>query len=1118
MEAVQMHAKTLEQAKYHLKTQHGISEEFYSNETTPVYGTGQGAGDSPSQWSQESALLFQLYREMTKGASICDRHGNNKTEIQLAAFADDTNLLGNNTELNKTRETLADEAKQAFATWNGLLHATGHFMELPKCSCYLQMWNFQEDGYAYTEDPDTHGIAIRVEGLDGTIKTIPQLKSTESQKLLGVMKNPMGNQQDEIDRLRKKSDTIAKKINSNKISRMDAQIAYKVFYIPAIRYSLNITAINQVDLETIQSKAILAFLAAQGYNRHMPREIVFAPKLYQGLGFQHMYDLQGSDSTRLLLQELNQEGTMTQQMLLALLDTIQLESGIGQPILENCKALDYIEWGWIPQIRDFLWHINGRIIGATSTPATYRINDSYIMDSKHLDKLTRRDKFYIHRCRIYLQVETISDIATADGTRIHDAWRTPDPNKPSYSISRWPRQAAPFKAAWRVWSKFLDSFCTTSGLLSEALGAWRTLNKTRQHLAYFHHEQQNIWLLKDERWHQHQMIRKHRTYWIFDPETTDIRQQPPTQAVPIDIIENDINQIRTSPASKWQTEHASRQTNTTIWYTYPYRSFHHLTGQISLLIDPDDIPSIFQNKAHIEMASDGGHEPNTGISTFGWTVAVNKVLIAKGRGPAQAHPSMAESFRSEGYGLASVLVFIKNMIEHHNVSTENHTWTIYIDNMALIQRMEGYSVHTPIPRWNLRSDEDITHLANELLSHIPARLSHIHSHQDDSSDWQQLPFSAQLNTLADELASHQRLLMENPDTDVINLAQAQLRIDDIAVTRDSQRTILQAAGRIPLQEYYQSKLAWSGRVFDSINWTAQRKALRSFTDADQTRILKFVHGWLPTQSRLYTEGSATSPRCKLCQDLYENNIHLLNCKHPSMRKIKEDIDNYLLKQYHDHGNSELINVLQISLEVCINDDKWKPTLAHISTEWKTSIQEQSEIGWIQIFNGRIANSMATQMDEHYKNLNINVKTYTGERWARKLIINIWTTILKLWKQRNELIYDKENQQTRLAQRDKLESRIRRCYQFKDNLSANDRRQWFDQRLQDKLQQDPNHLNPWLLMTERLIRIAKREKKKRPKESLIMHRYFGINDTQHQDTTHNAPILKPQAYPQELNPD
>jgi hypothetical protein len=379
-EAVKMHASTLKNAKYHLKTQHGVSDEFYSNATTPVYGNGQGAGDSPSQWSQKSAMLFQLYEEMTNSAKMCDRFGETMTTLPMAAFADDTNLLGNNNDQNKTSENLTTEAQNAFATWNGLLHATGHFMELSKCACYLQIWNFQEDGYAYTEDPAEHGQEIAVTDLYGQLHDIQQMKSNESQKLLEVMKNPMGDQQDEILQLRMKSDDIAKKINSNRMSRADAKIAYEDFYLPAVRYSLNITAINQMDLETIQSKATLAFLAKQGFNRHMPREIVFAPTLYQGLGFRHLYDLQGSDSTRLLLQEINQENSMTQKMLLALLDTIQQEAGIGTPIMENCKALEYIEWGWIPQIRDFLWHIKGNIIGATQTPKTYRIMDSYIMD------------------------------------------------------------------------------------------------------------------------------------------------------------------------------------------------------------------------------------------------------------------------------------------------------------------------------------------------------------------------------------------------------------------------------------------------------------------------------------------------------------------------------------------------------------------------------------------------------------------------------------------------------------------------------------------------------------------------------------------------------------------
>jgi hypothetical protein len=47
-EAVKMHADTLSKARYYLKTKNGISDTFYSHsDKTPVYGNGQGAGDSP---------------------------------------------------------------------------------------------------------------------------------------------------------------------------------------------------------------------------------------------------------------------------------------------------------------------------------------------------------------------------------------------------------------------------------------------------------------------------------------------------------------------------------------------------------------------------------------------------------------------------------------------------------------------------------------------------------------------------------------------------------------------------------------------------------------------------------------------------------------------------------------------------------------------------------------------------------------------------------------------------------------------------------------------------------------------------------------------------------------
>jgi hypothetical protein len=98
------------------------------------------------------------------------------------------------------------------------------------------------------------------------------------------MKNPMGNQHDEIIRLREKSNKLATQINTHALSRVEAKMAYEAFYIPAMRYSLAITSINQTDFETIQRNATSSMIAALGYNRHMPREVVFCQQRYQGLG------------------------------------------------------------------------------------------------------------------------------------------------------------------------------------------------------------------------------------------------------------------------------------------------------------------------------------------------------------------------------------------------------------------------------------------------------------------------------------------------------------------------------------------------------------------------------------------------------------------------------------------------------------------------------------------------------------------------------------------------------------------------------------------------------------------------------------------------------------------
>jgi ribonuclease HI len=232
------------------------------------------------------------------------------------------------------------------------------------------------------------------------------------------------------------------------------------------------------------------------------------------------------------------------------------------------------------------------------------------------------------------------------------------------------------------------------------------------------------------------------------------------------------------------------------------------------------------------VASDGGFDPATGISSYGWVIAFNRVLIAKGRGPAEAHPDLGESFRSEGYGLASVSAFIMALITFLQISVEDHIWKFYIDNKAMIQRMESYRNSIPNLRWNLRPDADITNKANVYLRNIPATLEHVKSHQDDTKKNRDLTFDAHLNIIADAMATQQRESMEKPVTRVQG-DHCQLVIQERYITRDTQKWLLQKAGEVPIQHYYRQKHGWTGAVFSSIHWEIQHKALRTFQHNDQ---------------------------------------------------------------------------------------------------------------------------------------------------------------------------------------------------------------------------------------------------------------------------------------------
>eukprot|EP00957_Ditylum_brightwellii_P167970 12786073-Ditylum_brightwellii.AAC.1 len=66
-----VHANTLEEAKYRLKTALGVSDDCYTHcELYPMYGSGQGAAHSPHIWLVISSTICDIYDENAKGAEF----------------------------------------------------------------------------------------------------------------------------------------------------------------------------------------------------------------------------------------------------------------------------------------------------------------------------------------------------------------------------------------------------------------------------------------------------------------------------------------------------------------------------------------------------------------------------------------------------------------------------------------------------------------------------------------------------------------------------------------------------------------------------------------------------------------------------------------------------------------------------------------------------------------------------------------------------------------------------------------------------------------------------------------------------------------------------------------
>ncbi len=292
-------ATTLEKAQYHVRTEMGVAETGYGHTNTwPIYGSGQGSGNSPMIWCFLSCILFDCYDLQSHKAIYCHPDRSNSMEIGMIGFVDDTNGQTNDFQNDETSQTLPGLLSNLQANaqlWANLLGASGGALEWSKCSSHLAMWQFSIQGDPVLKSvPQTiaHPIPI-VDPNTRRVHDMQFLSPYEAHKTLGHYKEPAGTQQEQFRQLKAKSNTSTEFLWKGQMNHKETWTYYYACYLPSIGYPLSCSSLTYKQLDRVQRRAMTIIVAKCGYNRNTKREILIGPLCYGGANFRHLYVQQG---------------------------------------------------------------------------------------------------------------------------------------------------------------------------------------------------------------------------------------------------------------------------------------------------------------------------------------------------------------------------------------------------------------------------------------------------------------------------------------------------------------------------------------------------------------------------------------------------------------------------------------------------------------------------------------------------------------------------------------------------------------------------------------------------------------------------------------------------------
>jgi len=204
-----------------------------------------------------------------------------------------------------------------------------------------------------------------------------------------------------------------------------------------------------------------------GLNRNFPNAVVQGPTQYCGLAQPPFYTIQGSKQLQLIIGTIRNEDD-TGDLARASLELEQQELGYITPLLSKETQIDYQQWSqstWISSIKKFLIFMTGVVqIYQQWCPKAQRAQDkSHMLAFQYKYRKQKKKLAQLNRCRMWLQVTTLSDVTDANGTTLCPYASRGEKHPHRARTYTWRRRNNINKKVWKTWCTTPKTTFTTDG-------------------------------------------------------------------------------------------------------------------------------------------------------------------------------------------------------------------------------------------------------------------------------------------------------------------------------------------------------------------------------------------------------------------------------------------------------------------------------------------------------------------------------------------------------------------------------------------------------------------------------------------------------------------------------